>query len=201
MKLTATEGKARIIEAAKRVISRCGIEGATMRGIAEEAEVSTGAIYYYYKSKEEVLYDVMAESLSASTRIATMSRQTEASRDQIIEEIGLNIQQRFHKNDDNRLQFYLAYEAMIGNDELKIKFKEKYAEWIDRTEELMRYLYNRTPTKYDQAFATLLIGAIDGVVMQILLNANPAEIDQITEVYSHILKFGIPKFLDYLGQQ
>lgn len=194
------EGKARILEAAKQVICRNGIAGATMRGIAEEAGLSTGAIYHYYKSKEEILYEVMDESLSESSRIAEESQRGKLSGEEIAHEIYQNIIKRFDKEKENRLQFYLAHEAMLGNNEIKERFKGKYSEWIDRTEELMQYMYGKKSTKYNKAFATLLIGAIDGVVMQLLLNANPAEIDDITEVYRHILKEGIPSFLNYLAE-
>jgi len=193
------DGKERILEAARRLISRNGITGATMRGIAEEAGLSTGAIYHYYKSKEEILYDVMDESLSVSTQMAARVRTSEFQKDEVIEEIYANIITRFKKNDENRLQFYLAQEAMQGNEELSEKFRQKYQDWIGGTQELIEKLYQKEPTKYDKAFATLLIGAIDGVVMQLLMNANPADIDTVTEVYHEILKVGIPEFLSHLS--
>jgi AcrR family transcriptional regulator len=195
----STEGKSRIIEAAKRVISRSSIAGATMRGIAEEAGLSTGAIYHYYSSKEQILYEVMDESLSETLRIAEESKRVKRKPDEIIEEIHENIVKRFEMIDENRIEFYLAQEAMLGNSELKEKFKDKYQEWVSRSEELMQHMYGRTPTKYNKAVASLLIGAIDGVVMQLLLGANPAEVDDISKVYLQILKEGIPKFLDHLA--
>lgn len=196
----STDGKTRIIEAAKRVISKNGIAGSTMRGIAEEAGLSTGAIYHYYSSKEQVLYDVMDESLSESTRIAEESRRGEASKEELIDEIYENILKRFEKRDENRVQFYLAQEAILGNKDLKDKLKVKYKEWVEKTEDLFYSIYGKEPTKYSKAFATLLIGAIDGVILQLMLNANPAEAEDIAEVYHIILKEGIPKFIEYLSQ-
>lgn len=195
----STEGKARIIEAAKRVISRSSIAGATMRGIAEEAGLSTGAIYHYYSSKEDILYEVMDESLSETLRIAEEAKGLKRSLDELIEEIFENIVKRFEKTDENLIQLYLAEEAILGNSELKEKFKIKYQEWVGRTEELMQHMYKKAPTKYNKALASLLIGAIDGIVMQLLLCANPAELEDILEVYHEILKHGIPKFLDDLA--
>lgn len=197
----STDGKKRILEAARRLITRSSISGATMRAIAEEAGLSTGAIYHYYRSKEEVLYDVMDESLSESSRIARESQQGERGRAEIIEDIYGNIAKRFAKTDENRLQFYLAQEAMLGDAELAGKFKEKYSEWVGRTEELMEHLYGTRPTKYSRAFAALLIGAIDGIVLQVLLNANPAEAEDIAEVYHQLLEEGIPRFLEYLSEK
>jgi AcrR family transcriptional regulator len=196
----AREGKERIIEATKRVISIHGINGATMRYIAVEAGLSTGAIYHYYNSKEEILYDVMDESLSESTRIAEEAKIVEPSKKVLLAEINENILKRFNKFDENRIQFYLAEEAMLGNEELIAKFKDKYSEWINRTEELIKDLYGKEQTRLNKAFASLLIGAIDGVVIQMLLGANKAKMEDIAEVYSLILSEGIPKFQDYLSK-
>ncbi|MCB2291635.1 TetR/AcrR family transcriptional regulator [Clostridium sp. CS001] len=193
------EGKARIIQAAKCVISRSGISGATMRGIAEEAGLSTGAIYHYYSSKEDILYEVMDESLSETVRIAQESKSLERSLNELIEEIYENIIKRFEKVDENRIQFYLAQESISGNAELSEKFKAKYDEWVCRTEELMQRMYKKAPTKYNKALASLLIGAIDGIVMQLLLCANPADLKDILKVYHVILKDGIPRLLDQLA--
>lgn len=194
------EGKEKIIEATKLVMSKNGITGATMRGIALEAGLSTGAIYHYYKSKEEILYDVMDMSLSVSTRIAEEARVGVVKNDELIEEIHQNIRERFGKFDDNKLQFYLSQEAIICNEELKEKFKGKYSEWVSRTEELIKDLYGKEKSSLNRAFASLLIGAIDGVVTQILLGANSASVEDIAKVYKLLLQEGIPRFQDYLNK-
>jgi AcrR family transcriptional regulator len=196
IKRMATDGKSRIIQAAKRVISRSGIAGATIRGIAEEAGLSTGAIYHYYSSKEGILYDVMDESFSETLRIAEESKKMKHSFEELVEEIYENIVKRFEKTDENRIELYLAQEAIQGNVELREKFKEKYQEWVCRAEELIQHLYKKEPTKYNKAVVSLILASIEGVVMQLLLCANPAELKDILKIYHEILKNGIPKFLD-----
>ncbi len=42
-------------EAATRLIAREGLEGLTMRAVAEEAQLSYGSLFHYFKSKEELL--------------------------------------------------------------------------------------------------------------------------------------------------
>ena len=119
----------------------------------------------------------------------------------MIAEISDNILKRFQKTSENRLHFYLAQEAMIGNEELILKFREKYKEWISRTEDLINILYQRGENKYSRAFASLLIGAIDGVALQLALGSNISTPEEISQVYNYILKDGIPKFLDYMNNQ
>lgn len=47
----------RILEAALALFRQEGFENATMRDIAQKAEVATGAAYYYYPSKEAIVMD------------------------------------------------------------------------------------------------------------------------------------------------
>ncbi|KTD83732.1 TetR/AcrR family transcriptional regulator [Paenibacillus etheri] len=189
--------KLHIIEATNRVIYRMGIAGTTMRRIADEAGLSTGALYHHYKSKEEILYDAMDRSLSVSTRIAEEVQQGKYSRGEVIKRISENVKDRFNKIDDNRMQFYLAQEAILGNEEISNQLKVKYKKWIGHTEELLQRLYEKQPGKYNKAIASLLIGAIDGIVMQTLLGvANTDEIEDICEVYHKLLVEGIPKLLE-----
>lgn len=188
--------KLRIINATNRVISRVGIAGTTMRKIADEAGLSTGALYHHYKSKEEILYDAMDRSLSVSTRMAQETKQGKYNREEAIEQIGKDLKKRFNKIDENRIQFYLAQEAILGNEEILRKFGDKYQSWIGHVEELLQRIYEKQPTRYNKALASLLIGSIDGIVMQVLLRGNTVDIDDICEVYNQLLLEGIPALLD-----
>jgi AcrR family transcriptional regulator len=51
-----------IIEAARREFARSGYVGTTNREIAEQAGITTGAIYHYFKSKQDVYLAVFEET-------------------------------------------------------------------------------------------------------------------------------------------
>lgn len=51
----AEETRARILDAALRLFGERGFAATTMRDVAAEAEVATGAAYYYYRSKEDLV--------------------------------------------------------------------------------------------------------------------------------------------------
>jgi AcrR family transcriptional regulator len=172
-----------------------------MRGIAKEAGMSTGAIYHHYSSKEEVLYDVMRQSLSVSTHLAEKTRLNMDSKEELIAEIYENIMIHFDKSAENKLHLYLAQEAILGNEILRKKFKGQYKEWINATEELLIYIYGTSYNEQGKALASLLIGAIDGVVIQMLLGANIVPIEDIAKVYHLLLTDGIPHFMKLLSQQ
>ena len=50
-----------IIDAAMRVFAQKGFKGATNRDLAHEAGITTGLIYYYFKSKEDLLRAALEE--------------------------------------------------------------------------------------------------------------------------------------------
>jgi len=54
-----------VLAAAQRVFAQAGLEGATVRAIAQEAGYSAGAVYSYYPTKEAIYADILAHSLDA----------------------------------------------------------------------------------------------------------------------------------------
>jgi TetR/AcrR family transcriptional regulator len=55
--------RSRIIDAAVRVFTRDGLSGASMRSIAKEAGITTGAIYPLFAGKEDIYAHLLTESL------------------------------------------------------------------------------------------------------------------------------------------
>lgn len=60
--------RALIRDAAKQVFAAHGIEGASVRGIARAAGYTTGAIYTYFASKEDLYAEVLRDSLDTLSR-------------------------------------------------------------------------------------------------------------------------------------
>jgi AcrR family transcriptional regulator len=53
-----------ILSAASRVIARQGFEGASVRDVAAEGGIGLSGIYYYFKSKDELLYAIQHHAFS-----------------------------------------------------------------------------------------------------------------------------------------
>ena len=52
------QAKARIISEAETLFNKQGFDGASMRDIAAAAEMQPASVYYYFESKEELLWAV-----------------------------------------------------------------------------------------------------------------------------------------------
>ena len=53
------EARTRVVAAAWRVVASEGVHGATMRGIAAEAGVTTGFVTHYFADKQQLLVEVL----------------------------------------------------------------------------------------------------------------------------------------------
>ncbi|PKO19038.1 MAG: hypothetical protein CVU39_00370 [Chloroflexi bacterium HGW-Chloroflexi-10] len=61
----SVERKAQILAAASRIFLKKGFETARMEEIAEEAGLSIGGLYWYFKSKEEVIFSLMDDLINS----------------------------------------------------------------------------------------------------------------------------------------
>lgn len=59
----------RLISAAKAEFLRCGYQKASLRTIAQAAGVSTGSVYFFFGSKEELFYAVVDGAAAALRRL------------------------------------------------------------------------------------------------------------------------------------
>jgi AcrR family transcriptional regulator len=75
----AEETKARIVDAALELFREKGFDQATMRDIAGSAEVATGAAYYYFRSKEDLVMAFYARTADEARELLpeVLSRSTD----------------------------------------------------------------------------------------------------------------------------
>jgi len=62
------ERKSQILEAAKKIFSKLGFHKARMSDIAQEADLSKGSIYWYFKSKDDVIISLLDRIFIAELR-------------------------------------------------------------------------------------------------------------------------------------
>lgn len=194
------DGKKRIIQAAQRLIAARGVEKTSMRDIAQEAGITTGAIYYYYKSKEDLLYDVMDYAMAITANIMVIRKENALPPDELLDEIARQVTRRLKVGDARRLRFYLAYQAALGDEELRKKFADDYAAQAQRTAELFNYVFEIESQPQDKYLAILMIAALDGLNLQQFIGALPVESDEIAKVYNEFFAYAIPGFLKRLHE-
>ncbi len=166
--------KTTILEAVGRLIATRGINQVSLRDIAKETKLSPGTLYYYYATKDELVFDIIAKHIDElkDEYLAWIGRhEHDLTVDRFLEVIFFKGVKLFNRA---RLHIFIINQCMADNETLKQRFNDKYSEW--RTA-LRQGVINIFPNHHDpEAFATLLLTIIDGLVIQEVLNLP--EIDQ-----------------------
>jgi len=98
----AEETGLRILAAALALFRQEGFDAATMRGIAEKAQVATGAAYYYYPSKDAIVMDFYQRSCTG------MQPQIEAALEQVT-----SLEARLHELIRVKLAYFAPNRSVL----------------------------------------------------------------------------------------
>ena len=188
--------KKRIIDAAIEVIKEKGVKESTVREIATKAGVTTGAIYHYYKNKDQVLYDVLHQSLHFSHKITENQQAKLKGQNEILDEISDKIAQRLSKIDEQRLYLLLISDVIAKNGEIKEQYCENYKKILKETGDLFYYAFGIENSEIKTNIASILVAALDGIAIQQSLGALPDETYKMIEIFSDFFKESIPIFLE-----
>jgi len=163
------EAKSKIIQAARVVFSKKGYHDSTMDDVAKEIGVSKGAIYSYFKSKEDLLKDI---SLQGHQTLRTILSETGICNnlEEALEKVYTMITEKYKGN----LHTHFEIVALASHDEKirKIVFEdyqkdigavesfveEKKKQGIMRTDVEARVLAELFTALYMGMLAKLLIG-------------------------------------------
>lgn len=199
--VTRNEAKTNIIKAARTVVSELGVQKATLRAIAAKAGISIGTLYYYYPSKNDLLYDIIDSHTSESFFIAESFKKGTAY-DEIGEE-GLNnylvakIKERIDGVEDNLILFYLIQEAIMGNEDIKGNIQKKYKLWIDSIDTIVTKVFKVPPSKASRATAMIINAALDGFMLYKLLGIDEKDVRiELEEVGRLLLMGNFEKYAD-----
>ncbi len=173
--------KQQIIEAGTRLIVQKGIEKTSLADIAEEAAISKGSLYYYYASKNELIFDITEAHINQiSQNLFGIIEQSQgkASWEELLK---ILFERILAADTRGRLHLYLVQQALNENEDLKERFRKKYQEWKSMITEGFAKLEPKITNQ--RVLSSLIIAVLDGFLIQSLL-----EVETITgdEFVSHL---------------
>jgi|GEM_PF-144941 len=164
-----------IIEAASRIIAQKGIDKTSLSDIAAEAGISKGSLYYYYASKDDLIFDITETHINEISgnlfQIIEDGREN-ATWDGILKILFTRI---LNAETRGRLHLYLIQQALNGNEDLASRFRKKYREWNDLIRE--GFCKIEPDNRGRTILSSLLIAALDGLLIQSLLGLETISAD------------------------
>ena len=153
------------------MIANRGVNNFSLRDVALEAELSRGTLYYHYTTKDDIIFDVIAQhidSLKAEYLLWLKRHENDLRPERFLEVV-------FHKGvklfDRAKMHVFLINECLGDNSTLRKKFLEKYKEWRETLLVGVRKVF--IAIEDPEAFAYTLMLIIDGLVIQEVLRSEP----------------------------
>ena len=161
------ERRAVLTEAASRLIARSGIEAATMRDVAAEAGLTTGALTHYFADKRDLLLHTFEASLERR-RALRATRESSDPRGAL----RATLEGALPLDDDRRRHWMVTVAFCAhatGDDELAVAQRDAYREFRDHVADLVR-LAHGVGRPANGRVAEQLIAAADGIAVQALFD-------------------------------
>lgn len=188
--------KQRIINAAIQVMQENPMEEVSVRKIATQAGLTTGAIYHHYKNKDELLFDVIKQSLQFTHRLAeSVKNENHKKGRDLLEEIVSEVGKRLSKSEEQKLYILLLNDAIARNHPIRKKYEENYRAIIENTADLFEEAFELENETHKRGVAALLVAAMDGIAIQQALGVLPDSQEIITDTFVSFFRESIPVFL------
>ena len=151
-----------ILKTTSRLFTQKGIMNTSFSDISKECKLSKGTIYYYYPSKDHLIYEVTDYHFKQVTDILfSWIGDTEADfpLDKALKSLFELI---FDTADQCKLQVCLLNEAIMGNEPLNKRFLEKYYEWKTMIE--VGLLKTGAPHDNVKMLSNAMMLMLDGII-------------------------------------
>ncbi|MBM7783617.1 TetR/AcrR family transcriptional regulator [Tenggerimyces flavus] len=192
VRVPADERRRQLVEAALVVASREGVDAATTRRIAKEAGVSLGIVHYCFRSKAELLQEMIkaiVDEMGSSVQLATLRKGDVRT----VLQAGLdNLWQTVGSAPERHLLTYelTAYTLRQGMTELTEWLYECYFQTSRAFLESVAEAANVEWTQPVDELAKTVVAINEGVTLQWLVDRDPKAVQLRYET-----------FLDYLAGQ
>ena len=129
------ERRKEIALALARVMARSGYDGATTNAIAREAGVAAGGVHYHFKSKGEILLDLVARVVdTAEARIARRLECATTPRDRLVAVLDGMLELGGDADEEAVAVWALIGAEAVRNEEVRAA----YGAWIERAHGVLR---------------------------------------------------------------
>ena len=177
---SSVDMKEHILKTASSLIYKKGVTNTSLNDIAKAADISKGTLYYYYSAKDDIIYDIADNNLTAISRelINCVNNLDESVSPKTI------IKTLFKEILDNKtrvkLHLYLLNNAFTSNNNnLKERFTKRYNEWRTALEKGLDTLNCRQNNK---ALSYLILATLDGLGIQKICGEEEPPVDDILAI-------------------
>ena len=166
-----------ILKSVETLIAKSGVNSISLGDIAKSCKISKGTLYYYYATKDEIIFDVIVKHVKALQE--EYLGWIERHKNDLSIERFLSVV--FYKGvklfDRAKLHIFLVNECIKDNDKLRNKFNELWNEWHKTLEIGVKQTFKNAQEAEDIAYLLMLI--IDGLAIQEVMQTKTINEEKI----------------------
>ncbi len=172
-----------IIEATERLIEKKTLASVSLAEIAQESGVSKGTLYYHYKNKDQILFDITDKYLTQQWN--DLIEWTEnPEKDTSLHRLVKYVVERNIASSNIRMHLY--YDAFLGNEEIRINLLKRFQEFDDI---ISQKISERTDTLNANFLTKLILLTSDGLFVQKVLKNESFDIEQFIKDGASLVRF------------
>lgn len=182
--------KKAIFESAIKIFSTYGYSGATMDGIAAQAGLAKGTLYYHFNSKEEIFNYIIEKGMNViKERIQEMvdEQSNSLSKLKALIKVQLNM---FYENRDF---FKVIMSQLWGQESRQLELREVVNEFIKNIEGYLEMAMNDGFIKKGEKsfMAYTIFGSLCSTAIYDLINEDGININDVFENLTEYILSGI----------
>lgn len=173
-----------LLDSAKKIVIEQGMDKLTLKAVATGANVSQGTVYYHFRTKENLVLELVEELCDAAWTDIEKQIQT---KEQLLEKALASARSRIEDGGVYHRLFFQLVATSLNNEEMKEKLGNLFISENEHLRNLLKKHLDESPIS-GVSFASLALFAnafIDGIALQCLLND---ELDT-SEIFSELESF------------
>jgi len=188
------ERKGEIIDAAECCFLRRGFHRSTMQDICRESALSPGAIYRYFKSKDEIIAAVIGRSTDRQAALIEEARASYSQAVRALEAIGEQFFGQLEKEGMERVAAMEleVWEEALRNSALRSTHRRQFRLLSRALAELFRLAVDqagvKSPTTKPRGLAHLALAIFHGLLLYRALYPEEVNVREVLETLSMLLK-------------
>lgn len=178
----------KILAVGQSLMAEKGIKETTLADIARVAGISKGTLFYYYASKNDLIYDILDRHMFSIAHFSKEHLLQDAGQLKPEEVLRIRLEQLTANLDINRLNFYLLQEGITGNKMINAKFAERYHNWRKSIAEDVAKIFFISDQQRLDTLGTIILAVIDGLTLQKLMEPESVDMERVAAQLADMLQ-------------
>ena len=167
-----------------------------MRSIAAEANMTTGAIYYYYKNKQDLFDEIVTDSIHFAHRIFHENENEKITVASLFSDVEKEARIRFKRLQEEKLYLLLLSDAMKCDSEFSQKYTSGLKSILDQAATLFASAFALEDRKLAEQFASIFMATLDGFAIQQVLHAIPEDDTSYADTMLDFFTTCVPDYIE-----